>query len=106
MASFSKIIISSLLIALAKPGTADKFNCFLTFGGEGIFADLIIGSNKAPTIHDGQICAIQCPLINTLFDNCYVDKMKNANKITIKSVIRSCERIACNPTFFQKLKYK
>ena len=56
---------------------------------------------------DGQICPTQCNIMNKIYDNCYIDKMQGVSKVsTIFSVKRSCERIACKPTFFQKLKYK
>ena len=43
-----------------------------------------------------------------IFDrvDCFIDKMKCMSKNVTPSVRRTCERIACNPTFFQKLKYK
>ena len=55
---------------------------------------------------DGQICPTQCNIMNKIYDNCFVDKMQGVSRVATGSVIRSCERIACKPTFFQKLKYK
>jgi len=55
---------------------------------------------------DYQTCPTQCNVMNKIYDNCFVDKMQGMSKVVALSVSRSCERIACNPTFFQKLRYK
>ena len=55
---------------------------------------------------DGQTCPTQCNAMNKIYDNCFIDKMEGMSKSVTPSVRRTCERIACNPTFFQKLKYK
>jgi hypothetical protein len=55
---------------------------------------------------EGQRCPTECNLMNSIYDNCVVDKMKGLSKVGALSVLRSCERIACEPTFFQKLRYK
>ena len=55
---------------------------------------------------DGQICPTNCNNMNKIYDNCFIDKMKGLSKVGALSVIRSCERIACDPSVLQKLKYK
>ena len=85
---------------------ANQFKCVLTYGGTGLFSDLVVGINKKPVFYEGAKCSMQCPEINVVYDNCFVDKMKDASKTSMASVRRSCKRIACNPTFFQKLNYK
>jgi len=57
-------------------------------------------------IVDDQVCTAECNVMNQIYDNCFVDKMKGMSKVVRPSVHRSCQRIACNPTFFQKLRYK
>ena len=56
---------------------------------------------------NGNLCSEKrlCTDVNRMFDNCFLDKMKGRSKYEMFSVRRSCRRIACHPTFFQKLKY-
>ena len=54
---------------------------------------------------EGKLCAIGCPEILEIRDNCFLDKMKGRSKVEVSTVRRICSRIACNPTFFQKMKY-
>ena len=54
---------------------------------------------------EGKLCEIGCPEILEIRDNCFLDKMKGRSKVEVSTVRRICSRIACNPTFFQKMKY-
>ena len=99
-------IILAFLMTFGTQVGADQFKCALTVGGTGLFSDLVTGINKTPIFYEEAKCSMQCPEINVVYDNCFVDKMKGVSKVATASVIRSCERIACEPTFFQKLKYK
>ena len=55
--------------------------------------------------YEGQACSTECPEIIEIRDNCFLDKMKGRSKVEVTTVRRICSRIACNPTFFQKMKY-
>ena len=89
-------LITVLLITFGTQAGADgKWNCN-KFGGEFTQIHRI----------DDQACPTQCNVMNKIYDNCFVDKMKGTSKVAIQSVRRSCKRIACEPTFFQKLRYK
>ena len=61
---------------------------------------------KYPQEVDNQTCPTQCNAMNRIYDNCFIDKIKDLDRNLILTVRRSCERIACNPTFFQRLIYK
>ena len=56
----------------------------------------------------GKTCSEQrlCVEVEAMFDNCFLDKIKGRNEIEESAVRRVCERIACNPTPFQKFKYR
>ena len=99
-------ILLAFIMAFGTQAEADQFRCFSTVGGNGLFSDLVTGINKTPIFYEEAKCSMQCPEINAVYDNCFVDKMKGTSKVASQSVRRSCERIACNPTFFQKLRYK
>ncbi len=45
-------------------------------------------------------------LMDIIFDNCFVDKSDGASKYQIDSIEKICKRIACNPSMWDKLKYK
>ena len=88
-------LITVLLITFGTQAGADgKWNC-----------SKVEGFTQIHRIDD-QDCPTQCNVMNKIYDNCFVDKMKGTSKVARESVRRSCERIACNPTFFQKLRYK
>jgi hypothetical protein len=103
-------IISALLMAFATQVVGTPFNCHKE-PEQKLLGKPISGVDPTyefskPKFYEGASCSSMCPDINAIYDNCFVDKMKGTSKVATQSVRRSCERIACNPTFFQKLRYK
>ena len=110
-------IIIAFLMAFGTQVAADgKWNCSefdIPCSDVGFSSDIcdsdpnatLTGFILIPEVDD-QTCPTQCNVMNKIYDNCFVDKMKGTSKVATQSVRRSCERIACNPTFFQKLRYK
>ena len=110
-------ILLAFIMAFATQAEADgKWDCSkfdipcsdVGFPSDVCDSDPNASLTGATLIHrvDGQICPTQCNIMNKIYDNCFVDKMQGVSKVASQSVRRSCERIACNPTFFQKLRYK
>ena len=109
-------IILALLITFATQAVADgNWDCdgFNVPCSEIGFSTEICDNDPNGTekitplpVVDDQTCPTQCNVMNKIYDNCFVDKMQGMSKVATLSVSRSCERIACNPTFFQKLRYK
>ena len=55
---------------------------------------------------EGQKCKYDKRLMAVIFDNCFVDKLDGASKYQIDSIENICKRIACNPSMWEKFKYK
>ena len=55
---------------------------------------------------EGQQCSTNKRLMNVIFDNCFVSKSDGATKYQVDSIENICKRIACNPSMWEKLKYK
>ena len=88
------VILAFLMAFGTQAGADGKWNC-----------SEFDGFTPIPIVDD-QACPTQCNVMNKIYDNCFVDKLKGTSIVARQSVRRSCERFACNPTFFQKLRYK
>jgi NAD-dependent dihydropyrimidine dehydrogenase PreA subunit len=109
------VVALALIITLATQVVGSPFNCEINpksyskdfVEEENPFHEdrMAYGFNDKKRV-EGASCSSMCPDINAIYDNCFVNKMQGMSKVATLSVRRSCERIACNPTFFQKLRYK
>ena len=51
-------------------------------------------------------CNVSYLRTKEIYDNCIIDKLApNANSTLRRSVRKACERISCNPSVFEKMKY-
>mgnify|MGYP003706445381 FL=1 len=51
-------------------------------------------------------CSTEFLRMDEIYDNCIIDKLPTGAKSTLRnSVINVCDRISCNPNFYEKLKY-
>jgi len=56
---------------------------------------------------DGQVCETSKSDFNKIKDNCIISKLEPNSKSTLAQAVRnSCSRIACNPSFIEKLRFK
>ena len=77
-------------------------------------ASWICGEQKAGNYHlyplhklNGETCSGErtCVDVERMFDNCMLSKMKGRKRYEKATVIKVCQRIACKPNFFEKLKF-
>ena len=60
---------------------------------------------KKEEIHRDR-CSVSISRTAEIYDNCIIDKLApNANSTLRRSVRTACERISCNPSIFEKMKY-
>ena len=51
-------------------------------------------------------CSTEFLRMEEIYDACIIDKLPSGAKSTLRySVINVCDRISCNPNFYEKLKY-
>lgn len=115
--SFIFCILSLLLTFATQSSAEDRFFCgppelvcsvFLPDVPPdcvGKSSDTLVPVEYPHTINN-KLCPTQCNVMSKIYDNCLLDKMKGRAKNLAPVAMRSCERIACNPSFLMKLKYK